>query len=225
MESTTSMKDDLERDKSFSFNATSAFKDCSSIAHFSDDNVNEDDQKNDTMSDTDDNSFIEIAIDHPKFDHHDRMHQHEEPSNSTNHRKLDQDLDNLRISFSSSFPSNMPESHSHAVADFIEPPVVQASATSSFSSSSVRFSASTFRSSSTGTCRGPVLGSESFSLHESSRRRDHLPAFNPLVHTLLFSLELTQAVTVDENSGNDNNNWEHNHTQLAMINADRDEYR
>ncbi|KAL5550369.1 hypothetical protein UlMin_000545 [Ulmus minor] len=141
-------------------------------------------------SDDEEDSYIEIAIDE---DDHNRREE-ELP-----------DLEYLRISFSSSFPAEFETDQGQKInAEYKSPS----------SSSSVRLSGSSFRSSSTGTCRGPALvgSTESFSLYEGSRRRDHLTPFNPLVHTLLFSLDVPSEIADKNCSGH--------RRQLGMINAD-----
>ena len=210
---------DLDNNKSFSFRSKFKYS-SSSLALFSDDDDDEyndhEDQNKD--SDTDENSFIEIALEHPKI--YPNVHGEE----SDGRRVLQDNLDHLRISFSSSFPASIPDGQNTNVSDSsneaatIKALSASSSSSSSSLSSSITLSASTLRSSSTGTCRGgAIMGSESFSLYESSRRRDQLPVFNPLVHTLLFSLEAPPE-TAEEINGRDDRH--DNHRRLALIDAD-----
>ncbi|PON47742.1 hypothetical protein PanWU01x14_242090 [Parasponia andersonii] len=212
---------DLDTNKSFSFSSKFKYS-SSSLALVSDDDDGEyNDQEHNKDSDTDENSFIEIAFDNPTTNR-----TVDDDEGSGGHRGLQDNLDHLRISFSSSFPASVPDVHDNIDVSNCPHEAAAIKAISAISSSSswslspsVSLSASTLRSSSTGTCRGPAIvgSSESFSLYESSRRRDQLPAFNPLVHTLLFSLEAPPE-TAEEIDGR--HAQRDSHRQLAMINAD-----
>ncbi|XP_030500401.2 uncharacterized protein LOC115715871 [Cannabis sativa] len=196
-----------DANKSFSFNSNFKYS-SSSLELFTDDDDENDDLSHNKDSDTEENSFIEISFDQQK------INQTEDQSNGD--RVLHEDnVDHLRISFSSSFPSSIQD---HGIYNTIncvsldsthresaEATVKSLSAFSSSKSSlsSIRLSSSTFRSSYTGTCLPQaVVGSESF---------------NPLVHTLLFSLDGPPNMADEINGLHDDQ--KENNRQLAIINA------
>ncbi|XP_062073071.1 uncharacterized protein LOC133777464 isoform X2 [Humulus lupulus] len=219
----TSVMHNQDANKSFSFNSNYKYS-SSSLELFTDEDE-KDDLNHNTDSDTEENSFIEITFDNPKIKQTDN-----DEDKSSGGRGFQDNFDHLRISFSSSFPSSIHDqvrninyvsldsTHRETAASIKALSAFSSSSSSLSSLSSVRLSASTMRSSSTGTSLGPaVVGSESFNVYESSRRRDQLTAFNPLVHTLLFSLDAPPHMA-DQINGLHYDRKD-NHRQLGMINA------
>lgn len=199
---------DLGCGGSFSFSCSdSELNFSAALSHFTDD-IDDDvvDGEDDSDVIEDEESYIEIALDH----HH---HHHPKPTHDDDGGgdQLDH-VDYLRISFSSSFPlpdlSNHTNPNTEDDTNIVSDPAAAVKQTAAPPSSTESLSASSTSVEDSG-------GSD----HHVSPKRSKLPAVNRLVNTLFFSLWSSSDTTAKKITGAQGN-YNINHPQLHVDNDD-----